>query len=49
MDDFQPDLALIETVDARHELFHIHDAIDTVDDLLSERVFMMVVDGEIGT
>ena len=49
MDDFQPDLTLIETVNARHQLFHIHHAIDAVDDLLPERVLMMVVNSEIGT
>ena len=47
MDDFQSHLALIEAVDAGHEPFHIHDAIDAVYDLLSKGVLVMVVDGEI--
>ena len=34
MDDFKSDLALVEAVDAGHEPFNVHDAIDAVNDLL---------------
>jgi hypothetical protein len=47
VDDFKSDLALVEAVDAGHEPFNVHDAIDAVNDLLPKGVLLMVVDGEV--
>lgn len=47
MYDFQPDLTLIETVQTRHEPLDIRSPIQAIDDLLPQRVLMMVIDREI--
>jgi hypothetical protein len=47
MDHLKPYLTLIEAVDAGHETLDVLTAIHTVNHLLSERVLVMVVNGEV--
>jgi hypothetical protein len=47
MYDFQSDLTLIKAIETRHELLDIRSPIQTVNDLLSQRILMVVIDREI--
>lgn len=47
MNNFNLHFALVETVEAGDKLFNIEVAVDTVDDLLSERIFLVFVNHKV--
>lgn len=48
MDDFNLNFALVKTIKTGDYFLNIEVTVDTVNDLLSQRVFLVLIDHEIG-